>query len=79
MKEITLEEAKNVLINKPYVEALAFFTDYLNQFNENDQDDELDDLDDRIFEKANYDWHCGEEWLRIYSGLMVAIGWTKKS
>ena len=73
MKKMTLKEAKANL-KKDYIEALASFAEYLNQFEEEDQYDELEKLDERIFEKANWDWNLGEEWLHIYTGLMIAVG-----
>lgn len=69
---MTLENAKRNL-KKDYNDALAAFASYLLQFEEEDREDVLEDLDDQIFRIANYEWHLGEEWLRVYSGLMCAV------
>ena len=73
MKKITLKEAKAVLKKDDYMEALSFFANYLLQFEEEDREDELYDLDERLFDKANDDWNCGEMYLKVYSALMTAI------
>lgn len=72
MKKMTLKRAKEILENT-YIDALAAFAEYLDQFEEDDQYIELEKLDDKIFDKANEKWDCGEKWLQIYSGLMLVV------
>ena len=72
MKKMTLKRAKEILENT-YIDALAAFAEYLDQFDEDDKYIELEKLDDKIFNKANEEWDCGEKWLQIYSGLMLVV------
>lgn len=72
MKKMTLKEARKAL-SKSYMEALSFFAEYIGQFDIEDRELALEELDEKIFEKANGSWGLGEEWLHIYSGLMIAV------
>ena len=68
---MTCKEAKTAL-KKNYMEALSFFAEYLGQF-EGRMSEELEALDEKIFNRANEKWGLGEEWLQIYSALLIAV------
>jgi len=69
---MTLNTAKEML-SKDYNDALGAFASYLLQFDKWDREEELEELDELIFHTANYEWGLGEQWLRIYSGLLCAV------
>lgn len=71
MKKITMKEAKKAL-KQDYIDALAFFAEYLGQFEEGEEmEDALEELDERVFDRS-LDWGLSDEWLVIYSALRIA-------
>ena len=71
MKKMTKKAIKENL-KKDYIEALAFFAEFIAQFDEDEQEEKIDDLDDIAWEVAEkYD--LMDEWFCIYTALMTAI------
>ena len=68
MKKVEIK--KN--LKKNYIEALSFFAEYINTFEEDEQEQAIEDLDTIAWEVAKKA-DLSEKWLNIYSALLTAI------
>lgn len=71
--KITKTATKKVL-KADYIETLAYFAEYLAQFDEDEIAEKVEECDDKVWDWC-MEWGDAyeERWLQVYSGLKISL------